>query len=662
MAFAALATPAWPQQAPQQAPPQDLTKSSLEDLMNIEVTSVSKKEEKLSRTAAAVFVITQEDIRQSGATNIPDVLRIAPGVDVAQINANKWAISIRGLNGLYSNELLVLVDGRTVYTPTFGGVQWDVLDVPLEDIDRIEVVRGPGGAVWGGNAVNGVINILTLKAASTHGAMLVSGGGNVDQEFGTLQYGGAAGKTTDYRVFAKYFNQDQSPGASAADGADGWHMLRGGFRTDSSLSATDHLTFEGDIYDGREGVTSPVLQSVTAPPQQTNLEENLSGGFFQGIWNHTPSDRSDTSLEFSYDRYTRGDILNETRGTFDLNLQQHLAVRARHDVVWGAEFRTSGSYSGGSLFVSLTPAESRIELFSGFVQDEIALAASRVRLTLGSKLEYNQYSGFSVMPTARLAWSPNGQNTLWTAVSRGVRTPSDTDASIRLNFGSVPGPGGVPALISLIGNPNYQDENLVAFEAGYRASIRAGLSVDLAMYYDDYTNQGTVEPAATFFETTPAPPHFVFPTTYGNLMQGEAHGFEVFADWRVTNRWALSPGYAFEQMRMHLDPGSQDKSSVGEADGSAPVNSAEFRSHLMLPRAFFWDASAYFVGRIADPAVASYTRLDTSLSWQARERFSLSVVGQNLVKDRHLEYFDTQQSVASTLVKRSVYAKVTWNF
>lgn len=659
LALAALAAPAWPQQAP----PQDLTKSSLEDLMNIEVTSVSKKEEKLSRTAAAVFVITQEDIQHSGAMNIPDLLRMAPGVDVAQIDANKWAISIRGFNGLYSDDLLVLFDGRSVYTQTFGGVYWDTADLPLGDIDRIEVIRGPGGAVWGANAVNGVINIISKKASATQGGMVAAGGGSREPEFGTLQYGGGVGQSTDYRVFAKYFNQDESPGLTGPHGADGWHSLRAGFRVDSSVSARDRLTVEGDIYDGREGITEPALASVTAPaPQQLNVEANTSGGFLQGVWDHSYSGRSDSSLQFSYDRYKRDGLVQETRGTFDLTFQHHIAMRARHDVVWGLEARTSGLHSDGSLYASFEPADNRSDLFGAFLQDEIALAADRVYLTLGTKLEHNRYSGFSVMPSARLAWTPAESQTLWAAMSRAASTPSDTDVSIRVNAAGFPGPGGTPALASFIGNPSFMDENLLAVEAGYRTALGKHLLIDLAAYYDFYTNQQTVEPGAAFYETTPAPPHFVFPRTYGNLMNGEAHGLEIFADWRVSNRWSLSPGYGFEQVHMHLDPGSQDTLSVGDSQGSAPANSAQLRSHFTLPRRVSWDASAYFVGKIADPDVSSDTRLDTGLSWQAQERLSFTLVGQNLLRDRHLEYVDGGLSVASTLVKRSIYAKVTWTF
>ena len=659
MALASLAGPAWPQQVP----PQDLTKMSLEDLMNIEITSVSKRAESLSRTAAAASVITQRDIQQSGAMNLPDVLRMAPGVNVAQISANKWAISIRGMNGLYSHVLLVLLDGRIVYSTASGGVYWDVLDFPLEDIERIEVVRGPGGAMWGSNAVNGVVSIITKKASATRGTLAVTGGGTLTPEFGTLQYGAGAGKSTDYRVFAKYFNQEQSPGLTRAAGADGWHVLRGGFRIDSVASARDRLTIEGDLYDGREGITGSVLPSITAPAlQQTDLKVNVSGGFLQGVWDHTYSRRSDTSVQLSYDRSARHNVLNEKRGTFDLTFQHHIAVRARHDIVWGFEARISRSTSQGSLFASLQPPDNRADLFGAFLQDEIALSANRLYLTLGAKVEHSNYSRFNAMPTARLAWTPTNHQTLWTAISRAVRTPSVADASIRLNFKGVPGPGGVPALVSLIGNPNTKDENLFAVEAGYRATLSGRLSIDVTAYYNHYTKQRAQQPAATFFESTPAPPHFVFPTRFQNIMHGEAHGWESVVQWRVSDRWTLRPGYAFEQVHMHLQPGSASSSSVSVTEGSAPVNSAQLRSNLALPHGLSWDASAYFVGRIANPVVPSYTRLDTSLSWQAQERLSLSLVGQNLIKDRHIEYFDIQRSVATTFVKRSAYAKATLTF
>jgi len=657
LALAALvAIPAWPQN-----PPPDLANESLEDLMNIKVTSVSKQEQKVSRTAAAIFVITSEDIRRSGATNIPDLLRMVPGVDVAQINANTWAVSIRGFNTRFSDKLLVMVDGRSVYTPTFGGVYWDVVDLPLEDIERIEVIRGPGGSVWGANAVNGVINIITKAAAETKGAMVVAGGGNTDEGFATLQYGGSLGAKTDFRVYTKYFNQDHNPGLSGPDGGDGWGVLRGGFRADVVFSSKDNLTIQGDLYRGEAGQAEPYLASVTSPLELVAIGVNVSGGFVQGIWNHTFSARSGTSLQVSYQQYKRNDLILENRGTVDIDFQNHFLWGERQNIIWGLDYRNSRTTTVGTLAASLNPADLTTQLFSSFIQDEFALIHDRLYLTVGTKLEHDYYNGFSLMPSGRVVWTPSDHQTLWAAVSRAARTPSAIDASVRYNFGGFIGAGGTPTLISFIGNPNVKNEDLLAYEAGYRTMLSDRVSVDLAAYYNSYTNQDTVEPTTPFIEDTPAPPHLDVPETYENLMYGETQGLEIFANWKVLDRWTLSPGYAFEQIHMHLEPESQDTTSVSAAEGSSPVHSAQLRSHVVLPRNLGWDTSLFFTDRIADPVIPAYTRLDTGLTWQWKKGVVFSLVGQNLLKDRHLEYDDLYSSTATTLVKRSVYAKVTWS-
>jgi len=641
----------------------DLSEASLEDLMNIRVTSVAKTEQTLSQTASAVFVITPEEIQRSGATNIPDLLRMVPGVDVAQINANTWAVSARGLNGRFSNELLVLLDGRNVYTPTFGGVLWDVLDMPLEDIERIEVIRGTGGTIWGANAVNGVINIITRRAAETHGGMVIAGGGNLDQGSGTVQYGGGLGKNTDYRIFTKYFNQDHMPGLTGADGADGWHLLRGGFRADSRLSARDTLMVQGDMYAGEEGGPSTFLPSVTSPGvQNINLAVPVSGGFLQSVWNHAFSARSNTTLQVSFDRYKRDDVLREERKTLNVDFQHNFAWGMRQEIVWGANYRNTDSDTHGDLSFSLNPANVNMQLFSSFIQDDIALVPDKLYLTIGARLDHNYYTGFNILPSARVAWTPSARRMFWAAVSHANRTPAETDTGSRINFGGFTGPGGVPTLAALVGNPHFDDEVLTDYEMGYRTALRKHFSIDLAAYYGDYNHQETTEPATPFFETTPAPAHLVLPVTYENLMHGEAHGFEAAMNWKATGRWTLSPGYAFEQIHMHLDPTSKDTSSVLDAEGSSPIHSAQFRSHLDLTRGLTWDASAYFVDRLRSGEIPSYTRADTGLTWSWTEHLSSSVVGQNLAKDRHLEFLDDSGSVRSTLVKRGVYAKFAWKF
>jgi iron complex outermembrane recepter protein len=648
----------------------DLTAMNIEDLMNVKVTSVSKKEQKLSRTAAAIFVITPEDIRRSGATSIPDVLRMVPGMDVAQINGSTWAISARGFNQQFSNKLLVMIDGRVVYTSLFAGVFWDnILDFPLEDIARIEVIRGPGGTIWGANAVDGVINIFTKNTSETRGGLVVAEGGNIDQESGMVQYGGELKAGTDYRLYTKYFNRTNLLDLNGQIGQDGWHQLRGGFRMDSTLSPKDSLMVEGDITTGREGELGFVLPSITSPGYLAESEQiNISNGSLESVWNHVYSPRSDTSLQVSFDRDKRRDPQNpETRDTLDFDFQHHIALGGRQDVVWGLGYRYTTDLILGSLTVFENPASSAHQIFDGFFQDEIALVPNRLYLTGGMKLEHNDYTGFEVMPSVRLAWAPSAHHTLWLAISRAVRAPSRYDTNLVLNIGNV-GTSGSVDLLRLYGNPQFQDERLLAYEMGYRTALGNHVSIDLAAYFDDYDNLQTTEPAASFSEPTPLPAHVVSPLIYENLMNGEVHGLEVAANVKVTDRWTFSPGYAFERIHMHTDPTSADTQTAPFVEGAAPHHSAQLRSRFDLPKNVALDAAAYAVGRLTNQGpfptvtIPAYTRLDVGLTWKPWEQTSFSLVGQNLLQDHHLEFEDVNGALQASQIRRSGYAKVTWRF
>ena len=665
----ALASPPVVGQAPQ-TQPKDLTTTIIEDLMNMEVTSVSKKKQKLSQVAAAIFVITQEDIRRSGVTNIPELLRMVPGMDVAQINGSTWAIGSRGFNQQFANKLLVMVDGRSVYSLTFSGVFWDTLDLPLFDIERIEVIRGPGGSIWGANAVTGVISIFTKKAAETSGTLAEAGAGNLQQGFGMAQYGGTIGKKTDFRVYAKYFNQSQMLDLNGQSGADGWHRLRGGFRTDSSLSSKDSLMFEGDISTGREGEYGFELPSVTSPGFVAVSEEiDLANGSLETVWNHTYSARSNSSLQFSYDQHRRDDPLNpELRNTYDLDYRHQFTFGGRQEIVWGLGYRYTADRIGGSLTVAMNPPDRALQLFDSFVQDQIALVPERFFLTVGTKLEHNDYTGFEVMPSIRASWSPGDRHMVWVAVSKALRAPSRNDTNLVLNIGEFPGPGGTPTLLRLLGNPQFQDERLIAYEAGYRTMLSKRFSIDIAAYFNDWDNVQTTELSGSFFESTPLPAHQVQTLLYENLIHGENHGIEITANWKVTDRWSISAGLAPELAHMHTDPKSTDTQTVEFLEGSTPNWPMQLRSHFDLRRSLTWDASAYFVNSLADQGplsnlkIPSYTRLDTGLTWKLGEGFSLSLVGQNLLKDHHMEFEDVNGSMQSGQIKRSAYAKISWQF
>lgn len=637
----------------------DLTEVSMEGLMDLEVTSASKKEQRLSEVPAALFVITQEDIRRSGATNIPDLLRMVPGLDVAQINASTWAISARGFNLQFANKLLVLIDGRAVYTPLFGGVYWDTQDVPLEDIDRIEVIRGPGGTVWGANAVNGVINILTRKAEDTHGLLLTAGVGSVAQEFGTVQYGGALNADTNYRFFTKYSNTNRSPDLDGQDADDDWRLLHAGFRTDSNLSPNDALTLQGDVYAGAEGAS--IVHSIFVPPQDIVVQRliDLSGGNALARWNHAFSSKCDTSLQMYFDRYRRdGPDSDETRNTFDIDFQNHIVLASRHDLIMGFGYRHTADQTVGTIDRSFIPANDAGYLFSMFLQDQIALKRDRVNLYAGTKLENSYFTGFDLQPSIRLAWTPGARHTFWGAISRASRTPTRRDEGLNAALAALPG----PSESALLGNTNFKAEHVIAYEMGYRAQPGERLSLAASFFFNDYHDLESIEPEPPFFNANSIPPLLVLPQVLSNKLHATTDGVEGYLRWRVIKRWTVSPGYSLLQMHVHHDPASQDAVSIQDIQGSSPAHQAQLRSHLELSRRIGWDLNAYFVDRLRAAPVPSYTRLDTQMSWRFGESGAFTLVGQNLLQDHHFEFNDFLQSVNSTQIKRSAYARITWRF
>jgi iron complex outermembrane recepter protein len=642
--------------------PKDLSDKSIEDLMNIDVTSVSKKDQKLSRTAAAIFVITQEDIRRSGATNIPDLLRMVPGLDVAVVNGSTWAISSRGFNDEFANKLLVLIDGRTVYSPLFSGVFWDVQQVPLEIIDRIEVIRGPGAAIWGANAVNGVINITTKRASDTQGGLISAGGGTYERGFGTAEFGGKLASDTYYRAYMNAFDRNHLIGVAGQSGQDDWDMYRTGFRVDSKLDAKDSITVQGDAYRGSEGEIVPAVTAFQPPqPQALDLRQDFGGWDILARWDRAISPHSQTTLQVYFDRTNRGDVTNgEGRDTFDLDFQHHIAWGSRQDFVWGLGYRSTSDDIRGSIKVSFNPPIETDQLFSSFVQDEIAIISQSLYFTIGARLEHNHFSGFGLQPSASLAWIVNDKNMLWGSVSRALRTPARA-TEVRFNEAVLPGPDGLPLVVSDFGGGR-KNEDLFSQEIGYRTQLSEHLSLDLTAFYNSYTDLASLEPGIPFLELSPAPIRLVLPINGANLLHGESHGAEMALNWKPASRWTLSPGYSYLQLHAYRDPTSNDAISIKNLEGSSPREQAQLRSHLELTPRWKWDASVYFVGRLPALQVSSYTRLDTGLTWKIAEKLSFSVVGQNLLRDHHLESNATDQIVVSSMIKRSAYAKFTVQF
>ncbi len=644
-------------QIPAPAPPPDLSKASLEDLMNIQVTSVSKKEQKLSHTGAAIFVITQEDIRRSGATNIPDLLRLAPGVDVARLDANRWAISIRGFTDQHANKVLVLIDGRSVYSPSFSGVFWDMVDVPLEDIDRIEVIRGPGGTVWGANAVNGVINIMTKSAGATPGGLISAGTGSEDRADALLEYGGAVGQNGNYRVFGKFFDVADSvfPGGQAA--ADGWLGGHAGFRSDWTLAPRDTLTVQGDFLKTDESQTITTLLENDLPLEKTfNDPLAVTAGNMLARWNHTLANGSSMSLEM-YDDYSRHLDLGfvDSQDTVDLDFQHHLALGSRNDVVWGLGARLIDSNYGQGYAFTIVPSHRFDRLLSAFLQDEVKLADT-LAFTIGSKVEHNDFTGFEFEPSAQLVWTPSEKQAVWASASRAIREPSSVDAGLLEDLATIP-LGPTIAIIQAEGNPHIQAEQLRDFETGYRAQATKHLSLDVTGFVGLYHNLESIAALAPYSIVEQGVPYVVLPSTFVNGAGARTYGAEFFANWNVLRRWRISPGYSY--FHIHIDGDSAD---LNPPPGVAPNHQFQVRSLLDLPRHLEWDNTLEYVDKLATGNVPAYARLDSRVGWRIGEFVELSVVGQNLLTARHAEFSDTFYPLNYTLVERSVFGKVTWRF
>lgn len=649
----------------QTTPAADLTQMSLEDLMRIEVTSVSRKEQPAWKSGAAVYVITQEDIRRSGAVNIPDILRIVPGIDVARIDANTWAISIRGFNYRYATKLLVLVDGRTVYTPGFSGVYWDQQNVPLQNIDRIEVIRGPGGTVWGANAVNGVINIITKNAKETQGGLVVAGTGSEENARGLVQYGGKAGAEGFYRVYGNYFNIASGALTNGGEGVDGWHGIQGGFRSDWTLSPQDTLTLQGDYNGSSEGQALSVLFSDRLPGLNTFTDTVRVGSEnLLARWTHHFSNNTEADIRVYYDRYRRFDMGLNTVNTGDVDAQYRFHSGDRHDIVAGVGYRLTDQAFAGGYNLTLGSGSRRDNLGSAFLQDEISLAKT-VSLTVGSKIEHNAYTGFEYEPSAQLVWTPSDRHGAWVSVARAIQQPSWVENAMQLDLSAFPIPGGGFGVAQLRGNPKIQAVRLLDFEGGYRSQLSRRLSLDLTGFLSHYSNFETLEPGAPYLTLTPAPAHLVFPSIYDNLAHARTYGGEAAVNWNVTKQWRLSPGFSFLQMRVTRDPESHD-STFEATPGDSPKFQWQLRSFWNLHRNLQWDTSAYYVGTLhsaptASGPVPSYTRVDTRVGWRIGEVTELSVAGQNLLAPRHWEFTDGL-FINPTQAERSFVVNLTTRF
>jgi iron complex outermembrane receptor protein len=628
---------------------EELKQLSFDKLLNIEVTTVSRSPEKLSEAASAIQVITHDDIRRFGAVSLPDALRLAGNLQVAQKGADSWAISARGFNTELANKLLVLIDGRAVYTPLYSGVFWDRQDCLLEDIDRIEVISGPGGTLWGANAVNGVINVISKRAGETQGLYAEAVAGSSLRSAIAARYGGRLAPNVFFRIYGKYTGRDDTELAAGTTAGDASRMSQGGFRVDAQTSPENTLTVQGDVFGNRE-------DNPTAAPSRS------SGGNILGRWSHSFASGSNMKLQVYYDRshlftvqppLTAGGTVLAPAGdfaddldTYDVDFQYHLPAGERHRIIWGLGWRFTHDKVQNSPRLGLFPPTLNQNLFSGFVQDEIQLR-DQLALTLGTKLEHNDYTGVEFEPGVRLQWDVAPDHMLWTGVSRAVRTPSriDRDSSI----------GSPPYFALLTGGADFSAETLVAYEAGWRGQFSRSVTAAASLFYNVYDD----------VRSTIYNPVTIFPLYFQNGLAGDTYGVELAADWQATARWRLHASYNLLRENLRIKPGQADINNARN-ETADPEQQFSLRSSLDLTPAWQLDAALRWVDSLptnnsgAVSLLPAYTELDLRLAWRPSDRLELSLVGQNLLHDRHVEY--RVSDAPDVAVERAFYGKIAWRF
>ncbi len=633
---------------------------SIEELLDLKVTSVSKRPETIFNTAAAVTVITSEDIRRTGARTIPDILRLVPGIQVGQIDGSRWEVGARGFNDFFENKLLVLIDGRSLYTPLYSGVYWNTVDTLLEDIDRIEVIRGPGATMWGANAVNGVINIITKNSAETQGGLAQTMYGTREQPLAAARYGGQWGKSTTYRLYAKGFRRDDLETTGGADAHDAFRSSRAGFRLDSDRENSS-LSLQTELYEGEADFTS-LLSGFLTPPffRRAEVTEDFRGGHILTEYDHTFSRDSDIKVKFYYTGYTHDlVVVEEERDTFDLELQHHLNRWPDHQIVWGAGVRWTEDDTEGTISTSFAPASRSSVLWSAFFQDDITLVDDTLWCTLGSKFEHNDYSGFEIQPSIRLRYMPEEHHLLWAAVSRAVRTPSRVEEDVTIHFLSFQ-EGATPVQFRLQGSDSFEAEELIAYEIGYRWQKADSLSIDVAAFYNDYDDLRGERRDEAFFETVPPPPHLVMPYTFVNNKEGESYGIEVSAAWQVFKDLKLIAGYSW--MDLHLEFKDRLQSDTLASERNYPRHQFQIRSYYDLSTSLSLNGELYYVDEYESDNIDDYLRFDLQLLWEPLESLQLALGGENLFSSSHVEGIPQGSGIVSSRIPPAYWLKATYRF
>jgi iron complex outermembrane receptor protein len=605
-----------------------LSDLSLQKLGNLQVTSVSKSPELLREAPAAIYVITQDDIQRSGATSLAEVLRLAPNLHITQLGSSNYVLSARGFSGSpdfqsFSNKLLLLIDGRSVYSPLFSGIYLDSQDLLLSDISRIEVISGAGSTLWGANAVNGVINVITRPAWLTSGASATLGLGNQERR-AAVRYGARAGADGAYRVYAKAFERDPMSQDTGASAGDGWRRAQAGFRLDLNQPA-GIATLQGDMYTGSNDRSGPGNQGISGAnllgrwQARRDASEYHIQGYFDHVLREAPVDGSTFQVE-----------------TFDLEAQQSARLGNRHKLVWGAGGRLYRYHIDNTATLLFLPDSRHLQLWNAFAQDTMSLGPT-LKLTLGLKLEHNTYSKWEPQPDVRLSWQATDSTMIWAAAARAIRAPTPLDVDVVEKLDGVD---------FLVGNPDFQSETVLAYETGFRAVVTPALTLSMSVFYNQYDDLRTVEVSNT--------PDFL-PLMWGNSLQGHTYGMTAWGRWQVTSRWRLEPGFALLRKDLEFKEGASELLGPRQA-GNDPRGHAVLNSALDIGHNQTLDISIRHVGKLPEPALPAYTEMSARYAWRASDSWELSVRGVNLLHARHREY----PAPSGAQIERGVFAEARW--
>ncbi|NIA18914.1 MAG: TonB-dependent receptor [Xanthomonadaceae bacterium] len=667
---------------PAVAGPDNLGMLTLDQLLDVDVVSAAKVPEKIRNTPAAIFVITQEDLHRSGVNSIPEALRLVPGMHVYRIDANKWAISSRGFTSQFSNKMLVMIDGRTVYSPLFSGVYWDVQDMMLADIDRIEVIRGPGGSLWGTNAVNGIINIISKNSADTQGFLTNMEAGSHDRNTVSARYGGWLDEYTSYRIYGKYFNRDDFEPlnvftkhdiAEINSSADDYHAARAGFHLDRNKDSDNAITLQGDVYNGSSGTTAsrPGLLPPYLFPHREDTD--VSGGNILGRWKHIFSQNADMKIQTYYDRTKRKDMyFRETRDTVDVDLQHRFTPWDHHELLWGLEYRYSKDHintynpADGFYFAKFDPDSQGNNLYTGFIQDRFRFAKDQGEVTVGTKVEHNEYTGTEWQPSIRFLWKFSDRNSIWAAITRSVRTPSrlEHDGSINtrpLSISIIP-PYSITMVPRLVSNDGLDSEKVVSYELGYKSRPSDNLYVDITTFYNHYRNLAAGFTTGNPFQATgTTTPYMIVPMMVGNHFDAETFGIELSGNWSVTTWWRLSAGFSWFENNFLDENGITDPRAEFQENNESNYQMS-LVSYMDLPGRLEFNGMLFYVDQLEDMDIDSYVRCDLNLAWHATDNLTITTGARNLFDPDHPEHDGITSGIIGSEIPRTFYGKLSWSF